>query len=188
MDSALPGDLMVSIKVVVISGSLNPMSCSRVLVRHTVERLGSVQVDVNFVDLQDVEMTLADGAGGGRTEDVIALGEKIAAAQTVIVSSADLQFRRQCGGEESHRTDRPVVDGQGRRISVCCRWSCKLHVGHPGQQSHDRFSLPHRATFRAPLKRTLVTTGRRRFTWRAKICVIDSTSSARRSCISAGHE
>ena len=67
MDSALPGDLMVSIKVVVISGSLNPMSCSRVLVRHTVERLGSVQVDVNFVDLQDVEMTLATApVVGGR--------------------------------------------------------------------------------------------------------------------------
>ncbi|MED5415649.1 MAG: NAD(P)H-dependent oxidoreductase, partial [Candidatus Latescibacterota bacterium] len=55
-------------------------------------RLGSVQVDVNFVDLQDVETTLADGAGGGRTEDVIALGEKIAAAQTVIVSAPIYNF------------------------------------------------------------------------------------------------
>ena len=92
MDSALPGDLMASIKVVVISGSLNPMSRSRVLVRHTVERLGSMQVDVSFVDLQDVEMKLADGAGGGRTEDVIALGEKIAAAQAVIVSAPIYNF------------------------------------------------------------------------------------------------
>ncbi|MBT3342165.1 MAG: NAD(P)H-dependent oxidoreductase [Gemmatimonadetes bacterium] len=73
-------------KIVVISGSLHPMSRSRVLARHTVDTLASMQVEADFVDLRDVPMELCDGAGGGKTEAVLALGARIAAAGAVIVS------------------------------------------------------------------------------------------------------
>lgn len=72
--------------IVVISGSLHPMSRSRVLARHTVETLASMQVETDFIDLRDIPMEFCNGAGGGKSDEIAALAERIAAADGILVS------------------------------------------------------------------------------------------------------
>ena len=79
-------------RMVVISGSLNPQSRSRVLARRAHELLAGHDVVSQWIDLQQVDIPMCDGTGGSKGGDVAELRQTIDAADGVFLAAPVYNF------------------------------------------------------------------------------------------------
>jgi len=73
--------------IAIVSGSLHPRSRSFVLARHCQEVLAFRSADADLIDLRDYQLPLHTGTGDCKTPDVLALSERMQAADGVVVSA-----------------------------------------------------------------------------------------------------
>lgn len=73
-------------RVLVISGSLHPMSRSRVMARRAYDTLVQRGVEAEWVDLRGMQIDLCDGTGDSKGGDLPRLSDAIEAAQGILVS------------------------------------------------------------------------------------------------------
>ncbi len=72
--------------VLILSGSLNPQSNSRLLARAAAQECERRGIEVTFADLRDYPLPLCDGASAYADPNVSLLGELIKKAKAVIVA------------------------------------------------------------------------------------------------------
>jgi FMN reductase len=74
-------------KIVILSGSLNPDSRSRVLGRYAQEILAAQGADVDFIDLQELDLPLAGAAASWDGEAAADLEARLTAAQGILIAA-----------------------------------------------------------------------------------------------------
>ena len=71
----------------ILSTSLNPNSRSRVLAREVADRLAARSRDVQFYDLQEVELPFCDGGACYADPQVQRLGELVSGAKGILIAT-----------------------------------------------------------------------------------------------------
>jgi FMN reductase len=74
-------------KIAILSSSLNPQSRSRVLARHAEAHLKARDIDVDFIDLQGLDLPLAGSPGCWDAPAVAGLEERLSAAQGILIAA-----------------------------------------------------------------------------------------------------
>ncbi len=74
-------------KILTISGSLNPESHSYVLARHFADIVQNKDVDADFIDLRQHDLPLHNGTAECKTDEVVQLSEKVRAADAIAVAA-----------------------------------------------------------------------------------------------------
>jgi len=75
------------LRYLVFSTSLNPDSKSRAFARLAFEQLKTADPAASLVDLREIELPMCDGANFKKDPNVIALREKILAAQGILIAA-----------------------------------------------------------------------------------------------------
>ncbi|HEY5704057.1 MAG TPA: NAD(P)H-dependent oxidoreductase [Terrimicrobiaceae bacterium] len=81
-----------AVRIVVISGSLNPESLSRKMARHASNSLNSLGARVDFIDLQDVKLPLCDGDAAYSDPEVERTRSRIGEAAGILVAAPVYNF------------------------------------------------------------------------------------------------
>jgi FMN reductase len=79
-------------RILVISGSLDPESRSYVLARHALQTLQGRGVEAEWIDLREMEVPLCDGTQNSKGGDVMRLREAIEVADGVLVAAPIYNF------------------------------------------------------------------------------------------------
>ena len=74
-------------KIAIISGSLHPQSRSFVLAHSCQKAVRARGADTDLIDLRDYQLPLHTGNGDCKTPDVLALNERLQAANGVVVAT-----------------------------------------------------------------------------------------------------
>lgn len=96
--------------IAIISGSLHPQSRSYVLARHFEEAVRSHGVDADLIDLREHDLPLHTGTGDCKTADVLALIERMQAADGVALAAPIYVY-------DTNAAVKNVVDLTGRAWS-----------------------------------------------------------------------
>jgi NAD(P)H-dependent FMN reductase len=81
-----------SLRILVLSASLNPASKSRGLARAAADSLRSLGATVEWVDLQDLPLPFCDGASSNQDPNALALRSQVEAADGILFAAPVYNF------------------------------------------------------------------------------------------------
>jgi NAD(P)H-dependent FMN reductase len=81
-----------SVRIALVSGSLNPESLSRQMAQHAEKALQALGADVDFIDLQEVQLPICDGDSAYSDPQVAKTRSRIEAAKGILIAAPVYNF------------------------------------------------------------------------------------------------
>jgi NAD(P)H-dependent FMN reductase len=81
-----------AVRIALISGSLNPESLSRQMAQHAQQSLRSLGAQVDFIDLQEVQLPMCDGESAYSHPEVERTRSRIEAAEGILIAAPVYNF------------------------------------------------------------------------------------------------
>ena len=81
-----------AVRIALVSGSLNPESLSRQMAQHAEKALQALGADVDFIDLQEIQLPICDGDSAYSDPAVEKVRSRIEAAKGILIAAPVYNF------------------------------------------------------------------------------------------------
>ena len=81
-----------AVRIALVSGSLNPESLSRQMAQHAEKALQALGADVDFIDLQQIQLPICDGDSAYSDPEVERTRSRIEAAKGILIAAPVYNF------------------------------------------------------------------------------------------------